>query len=393
MIKFSSAILIRCTLVISFLIHTIFSALAQDNIFPMHFDTKAKYAYLMDYDSGEVLFDKDGNVRMPPSSMTKIMTTYIIFDKLKNGGLKLSDTFVISENASKKGGSKMFVAPKQEITVDELLNGVIVLSGNDACIAFAEGLYGSENAFVERMNAEAKKMGLTNSEFKNSTGWPDEGHLMSARDLAVLSSKVIKDFPEYYHYHATKQYSHNNITQKNRNTLIGIGGVDGIKTGKTDVAGYGIAISAQREGRRLIAVINGLETEKDRIQEAEKILNYGFINFKNLKLFSGNKQVTEAHVLYGSTDQVQLNVRDEIIITVPAEYDRIKDLVFATEFQDMLEAPLQKGDVVGTLKIMNNKDQILIKEVDLVVGENVEQAGILKRTFQKIKYFFIKKFS
>jgi D-alanyl-D-alanine carboxypeptidase (penicillin-binding protein 5/6) len=383
----------KYTVAISFVIYTIFSALAQDNIFPTHFDTKAKYAYLMDYDSGEVLFDKNGNVTMAPSSMTKIMTTYIIFDKLKNGGLKLSDKFIVSENASKKDGSKMFIAPKQQITVDELLNGVIVLSGNDACVVLSEGLYGSESAFVERMNAEAKKMGLTNSEFKNSTGWPDEGHLMSARDLAILSSELIKNFPEYYNYHSTKKYSFNNITQNNRNTLLGLGGVDGIKTGKTDVAGYGIVVSAKRDGRRLIAVINGLETEKERIEEAEKILNYGFINFKNLQLFSGQREVVEANVIYGNVDKIPLNVSDEVTITVPAEYDRIKDLVFTTEFQEPLEAPLKKGTPSGTLKIMSSKDKILVKEVDLVIGEDVEQAGILKRTFQKIKYFFIKKFS
>lgn len=385
MFKFSSAFFL--------IIYTAIFSLAQDNIFPTHFETKANYAYLMDYDSGAVLFDKEGNTKMVPSSMTKIMTTYIVFDKLKNGGLKLTDQFIVSANASKKDGSKMFIAPNQQVTIEELLNGVIVLSGNDACIALAEGLYGSEAAFVEKMNSEAKKLGLNNTVFKNSNGWPDEGHLTSARDLAVLSSELIKQFPEYYHYHSNKQYSFNNIKQNNRNSLIGIGGVDGIKTGKTDIGGYGIVISAKRDARRLIAVINGLKTEKERMEEAEKILNYGFINFKNLHLFTGNKQVIKAKVIYGVKSEVFLNVKDEVIVTVPAEYDRIKDMVFITEFHEPIEAPLLKGEVVGKLKILSAKDKILIKEVDLVADEDVKKSGPIKSIFQSIKYFFSKKVS
>jgi len=373
-----------------FITHTITFALAQDNIFSTNFNTSAEYAYLLDYESGEVLYDKKGNVPMAPSSMTKIMTSYIAFKKLQDGTLKLSDKFLISRNASKKGGSKMFVKSGQRVSVNELLKGIIVLSGNDASIALAESLHGSEEEFANEMNIFAHNLGLKDTVFKNSTGWPDEGHLMSARDLAVLATRLVKDFPEYYHYHSIKQYSFNKVRQNNRNTLIGLYGVDGIKTGKTDIAGHGIVISAKKNGRRLIAVINGLKSEKERELEAKKILDFGFSNFKNLTLFKGQKEVVEADVIYGNLNQISLNVQSEIVITVPLEYDRMKNLLFLTKFKEPLEAPIKKGDVVGKLKIMDNKERILIKEVDLIASTDVEKSGVIKRVFQGIKYFFKK---
>ena len=388
MFKFSSAISNKYLISILFVIHTIISALAQDNIFPTYFDTKAKYAYLVDYNSGEVLFDKNGNIQMTPSSMTKMMTTYIVFDQLKKGALQLSDKLTISKNAAKKGGSKMFIKTNQKISIDELLKGAIVLSGNDACIALAEGLSGSESAFVERMNAEAKKLGLNNTIFKNSTGWSDEGHVMTARDLSVLSSKLISEFPEYYYYHAIKEYSFNKIKQSNRNMLIGFAGIDGIKTGKTDIGGYGIVASAERNGRRLISVVNGLTSEKERNEETTKLLDYGFKNFKNIILFQDNKEVTKGRVIYGDMDEIPLNVKESIVITVPYGYDQIKDLLLIAELKELLEAPLKRGDAVGMLKIMTNKEKLLIKKVDLVVGKDVKKSWIIKRIFQSIKYFF-----
>jgi D-alanyl-D-alanine carboxypeptidase (penicillin-binding protein 5/6) len=325
--------------------------------------------------------------------MTKIMTAYIVFDKLKNNELKLSDKFIISANAAKKGGSKMFLKSGQNVSVDALLNGIIVLSGNDASIAIAEGLYARESAFVEKMNTEVKKLGLNNSNFKNSSGWPEDGHFMSARDLAILSYHLIKNFHEYYHYHGRKKYSFNNINQNNRNISLGIDGIDGIKTGRTDLAGYGIVLSAKRNGRRLIAVVNGLKSENDRRIESEKLLNYGFMKFKNITLCKVNKQVFETEVIYGVLNHITLAVKDEVILTVPVEYDPINSLILVTEFQGPLEAPLKKGEVVGKLKIMTSKDRLLIKEVDLVIGTDVEKAGIIKRLFQDIKYFFTKKFN
>ena len=385
-----NSIMYRIFITFFFITHTITFALAQDNIFLTNYNTSAEYAYLLDYESGEVLYDKSGNIPMAPSSMTKMMTSYIAFKKLQDGILKLSDKFIISRNASKKGGSKMFLKSGQRVSVDELLKGVIVLSGNDASIALAESLHGSEEEFANEMNIFAHKLGLKDTVFKNSTGWPDEGHLMSARDLAILATRLVKDFPEYYHYHSIRQYSFNKVRQNNRNTLIGLYGVDGIKTGKTDIAGHGIVISAKKNGRRLIAVINGLKSEKEREYEAKKILDFGFLNFKNLTLFNGQKEVVEADVIYGNLNQISLNVQGEIVITVPLEYDRMKNLLFLTKFKEPLEAPIKKGDVVGKLKIMDNKERILIKEVDLIASTDVEKSGVIKRVFQGIKYFFKK---
>ena len=393
MFKFNLIVNSRFVILIFLIIHIITSALAQDNIFPTYFDIKAKYAYLVDYDSGEVLLDKNGNAPMPPSSMTKMMTTYIIFDQLQKGTLQLSDKFTVSKNAAKKGGSKMFIKAYQKVSVDELLKGVIVLSGNDACIALAEGLYSSESAFVEKMNSEAKKVGLRDTIFKNSTGWSDEGHLMTARDLSTLASELIKKFPEYYHYHAIKEYSFNKIKQENRNKLIGTAGIDGIKTGKTDIGGYGIVMSAQRNGRRLISVVNGLTSEDERNEEAARLLNYGFKNFKNITLFQNNKEITKADVIYGDIDKVPLKVRDKVIVTIPHEYDEIKDLFLVMDFSKPFKAPLKKGDVVGILKIMTNSEKLLIKKVDLIVGEDIEKSWLLKRMYQSVKYFFKNAFS
>ncbi|MFQ3307294.1 MAG: D-alanyl-D-alanine carboxypeptidase (penicillin-binding protein 5/6) [Candidatus Midichloriaceae bacterium] len=378
----------KTLLITLFILNTINFTFAQDNIFPVDFFTKAKHAYLMDYESGEILYSKNANVPMTPSSMTKIMTTYIMFSKLKQGNLNLSDNFIVSKNASLKGGSKMFLKHNQKVSVENLLKGVIVLSGNDASITLAEGLYGSEENFVERMNLEAKKMGLENTKFKNSTGWPDEGHVMSAKDLAILTKNIIEKFPEYYHYHSIKDFSFNKIKQTNRNSSLGSIGVDGVKTGRTDKGGYGIVLSAQKDDRRLIAIVNGLANEKERSEEAERLLNYGFINFKNITLFSGTKEVMQAEVRYGAYNQISLEVPSKIIITVPSEYDRVKDLVFLPKLRhEILDAPLIKGDVVGSLKITTKQDQLLIKEVDLIIAENVKKSGIIKGFIQWVKYF------
>ena len=383
-----NSIAYRILIIFVFITQAINFSFAQDNIFSNNFSTTAKYAYLIDFESGEVLYDKDGNIPMPPSSMTKIMTSYIVFQNLQKGDLKLSDKFIISDKAAKKGGSKMFLKSGQRVSVDELLKGVIVLSGNDASIALAEALHGSEESFANKMNICAQKLGLTNSVFKNSTGWPDEGHLMSVRDLAILTIKLLKDFPQYYRYHSIKQYSFNKVRQNNRNTLIGLYGVDGVKTGKTDIGGHGIVISAKKDGRRLIAIINGLGSEKEREKEARNLLKFGFSNFKNLTLFKGHKEVVEASVIYGNLNQMSLNVKGEVVITVPKNYEKMKDLLFLTEFKEPIKAPIKKDGVIGKLKIMDNRNNVLIKEVDLVASIDIAEAGFFKRTFQGIKYFF-----
>ncbi|MEK9848811.1 MAG: D-alanyl-D-alanine carboxypeptidase family protein, partial [Rhodospirillaceae bacterium] len=232
-------------------------------------ETKARHALMIDMETNAVILEKAADEPMPPASMSKLMTIYMVFEKLKAGKLNLKDRFIVSEKAWRKGGSKMFVRVNRRVSVKDLLRGIIIQSGNDACIVIAEGLAGSEEAFAEEMNGKAAEIGLKNSQFKNATGWPAEGHYMSARDLATLSSKLIKDFPDYYPMFAEKSFRYSKIKQGNRNPLLyRRGGADGLKTGHTEASGYGLTASAQREGRRLLLVVNGLNSSRERASEA-----------------------------------------------------------------------------------------------------------------------------
>ena len=374
-------------LVIGCIIRLAIFSIAEDTYSIENFYSGAQYVYLVDYTSGQILYEKNGHLPMVPSSMTKIMTVYMVLERIKEGSLKLSDKFVISNNAAKKPGSTMFLKPGQRVSIDELLKGTIALSGNDAAIALAESINGSEERFVYHMNILANHLGLKNTVFKNSTGWPDQGHCMTARDLSVLATKLISHYPEYINYSSIKEYSFNKIKQKNKNTLIGSYGVDGVKTGKTDAGGYGIVISAQKNNRRLIAVINGLKSAKDRELEAKKILDFGFLDFKNVTFFQADKEVYKTDVMYGDLDQVSLHVRDNVTVTIPIEYKETNDLSFLTQLTKVLKAPIKRGDVLGQLKIMDNRRNILIKEVDLVANSEVKKSGMIKRFFQIIKYF------
>ncbi len=224
------------------------------------FDTLARQAYMVDLTTGAVLLEKDAHSKMPPASMSKLMTAYLLFERLKNGSISMEDTLPISSNASRKGGSKMFLRDGERVKVEDLIRGIVIQSGNDACIAIAEGLAGSEEAFAEMMNAKAKEIGLENSNFTNATGWPDPEHYMTAADLVKLAQRLFEDFPEYYHFYSERQFSFNKITQRNRNPTLGvIEGADGMKTGYTRASGYGLTASAERDERRLIMVVNGLE--------------------------------------------------------------------------------------------------------------------------------------
>jgi D-alanyl-D-alanine carboxypeptidase (penicillin-binding protein 5/6) len=240
------------------------------------FETKAKQAILVDLTTHTVLLDKNADERMPPSSMSKLMTTYMIFDGLRNGSLELSDKLRVSEKAWRKGGSKMFVELGKQIALEDLLRGIIIQSGNDACIVVAEHLAGSEEAFANMMNEKAKEIGLVGSNFVNATGWPDPEHYMTARDLYVLALHIMAEFPQYYPFYSEKSFTYHNIKQPNRNVLLHRNlGVDGMKTGHTQAAGYGIVVSAKNdEGRRLLLVINGMESERERADEAARLIPY-----------------------------------------------------------------------------------------------------------------------
>jgi D-alanyl-D-alanine carboxypeptidase (penicillin-binding protein 5/6) len=344
---------------------------------PLALATTASNMLLLDATTGTVLAEKDSAVKMFPSSMSKLMTMYVLFEELKRGTLQLTDTFTVSQNAWSIQGSKMFVPIGEQVAVEDLLRGIAIQSGNDACAVIAEGLAGSEAAFAERLNAKAKELGMTGSHFVNSSGWPDENHYVTAADLAILAQRLINDFPEYYHYFAEREFTYHNIRQFNRNPLLGRLGVDGLKTGHTEAAGYGIVISAKEPvtERRLVLVINGLADMKAREQESEHILTWGFRNFENIKLVEPGKVVAEADVFMGKAEKVALTVRDAVSLTLP-KINREKISIKAT-YQGPLSAPIKQGDEVGTLVISLPNGST--KEVPLVTAAAVEQKSFFAR--------------
>ena len=267
-------------------------------------ETLGKQAILIDATTGTILFSKNPDERMTPSSMSKIMTIYKLFERLKDGELSLTDKFSVSEKAWRKQGSKMFVAVNSRVTIEDLIRGIIVQSGNDATIVVAEGLSGSEGAFADEMNETAKQLNMTNSNFINASGWPDPDHETTARDLAKLTVATVKNFPDLYRYYGEKTFTYNGIKQGNRNPAIYRNiGADGLKTGHTEAGGYGLTVSAIRKNRRLILVINGLPTKKSRAVESERILDWGFREFNNYALFKAGETVTEAQIWMGEMAQ------------------------------------------------------------------------------------------
>ncbi|MBQ8870531.1 MAG: D-alanyl-D-alanine carboxypeptidase, partial [Alphaproteobacteria bacterium] len=286
-------------------------------------ETKARNAILMDYDTGEYLYTKDAFVPVPPASMSKLMTTYILFSKIKDGSLSLEDVFTVSENAWKKGGaasgsSTMFLPVGDKVKVEDLIRGILIQSGNDACITVAENIAGSEEDFAVLMNEKAAELGLKNSHFDNATGLPSPDHKMSAEDLAKLAKVLIRDFPEFYSIFSEKSFTYHNIVQGNRNPLLySMPDADGLKTGHTEEAGYGLTASAKRGNRRLIGVMNGMSSNKERSEEAEKLMSWGFREFDNYKVFKQFQRVVEAPVYMGTQDKIDLVTKDDVVVTLP----------------------------------------------------------------------------
>ena len=346
------------------------------------FETMAKQAIILDYDTNEILYKKNSNEKCFPSSMTKIMTAYIIFEKLDNGELKLNDKFTISNNAWKQEGSRMFLNINSKVSVDALLKGLLVDSGNDSAIALAEGSYNSVEKFVEKMNLNAKKLKLKDTNYTNPVGFSEKNHYMSVRNIAKLSQTLIKNFPEYYNnYFSITEYQYNGILQKNRNQLLGkFEGLDGIKTGHTEAGGYGIALSAKQNDRRLIAVINGLKTENERLNEGKRILDYGFNELHKFLLFEKNSVIKEIPILYGKKKIAKL-ITDKNIYATAKNKDDIK-----IEFiiNDNIKAPLQKNQKVGKIVVKSLDNTIIY---DLLNMEEVKEVNIFKKIFLKIYYF------
>ncbi len=346
------------------------------------FETPAKQAILYDATTGTTLLNKNADKRMGPSSMSKMMTVYIVLEKIKNGELKLEDTFHVSEKAWKKGGSKMFVKLGEKIAVEDLLRGIIIQSGNDACIVIAEGIAGTEEAFAEIMNVKARQLGLTGSNFANATGWPDPQHYMTSRDLVTLAEALIRDFPESYHYWAEKEFTYSDITQPNRNALLGELGVDGIKTGHTDAAGYGIATSGEQNGRRLIAVVNGLDSKKGRITASRALLTYGFKQFEAMQLFANGAPLDQVKLWYGAKESVGVKVEKPLLMTLP-KHDK-SNVKMTAEFVEPVAAPVQKGQKLGVLKFESKGTEPIT--LPLVATESVAKRSILGRLLPTFRY-------
>lgn len=361
------------------------------------FQTKANYAILIDYASGNVLYEKNADVRMVPSSMTKIMTTYVVFDALNKNLITLNDKFRVSKNAWSMGGSRMFLQCDDDVSVDDLLRGVVVQSGNDACVVLAEGMFGSESVFVDHMNQTAERFGLTNTHFKNTNGLPDEGHFSSARDLAIISQYLIRDFPQYYSYHQEKEFTHNGIKQYNRNTLIGINGIDGIKTGHTDDGGYGIVVSAKHKTDndiRLIAVLNGMKSEKERAEEANKIITWGMNNFVYKTLYNSGDKIIDIEVLYGDKVSVPGVVHESVKVIIPktdilAKNKSSNGVQVKVKYYEKIKAPIIEGQKVGEIEILN-RDGHIMKKLDIFAKENVEKANFIQRIIQNIELLILK---
>lgn len=339
-------------------------------------ETSAREAILMDFDTGQILFSKDADEPMPPASMTKIMSVFLAFERLKDGRLKETDEIPISENAWRKGGSKMFVEVGSRVPVSDILQGIIVQSGNDATIALAEAIAGSEEAFAELMTKRAHELGLANSNFRNSTGWPDPDHRTTAHDLAKLAAMVIRRFPEHYALFSEKSFTYNNIKQGNRNPLLYKNmGADGLKTGHTENAGYGLTASAKRGNRRLILVVNGLKSVRERSDESERLLEWGFREFEQVTLAKQGMPVETAEVWLGDKAKVPLVSDRDINLSV--RRTARKDMTVTVEYTGPIPAPIVAGQPIAMLKVSGPgmDDQ----SFPLYAGTDVGQLGPMGR--------------
>ncbi len=346
---------------------------AQTPLGPL--DTAAKFAVIIDHTTGATLLDKDADASMVPSSMTKLMTAYIVYSMLKTGRLKLDQMLPVSEKAWRMQGSKMFVALGTQVKVEDLIRGMIVQSGNDACIVLAEAIAGSEEQFAELMNTKGRELGLQQSHFRNSTGWPDAEHRMSARDIAVVARRLITDFPEYYKYDAEKSFKYNNIDQANRNPLVQKNLADGLKTGHTDDGGYGLVGSSERRGRRVILVLNGMTSMHQRAEEGEKLLEWAFREWENVTLFSAADTVEKVPVWLGTAPTVPLVAGRDVVLTMPKSWRNTAKVSLA--YETPVRAPVQRGSTLGTLTVTGRG--VPETEVQLLAGADVPQLGFVNR--------------
>ncbi len=346
-------------------------------------ETQAKQAYLIDVATGSVLLEKNADQPVAPASMSKLMTVYMVFELLKDGRLSMDDKFLVSKKAWRKGGSKMFVKVNSQVRVEDLLRGIIVQSGNDACIVIAEGLAGSEDAFADQMTNRARELGLKDTTFKNATGWPHPEHLMSVRDIAHLSMRMIQDFPEYYAIFSEKNFTYNKIKQGNRNPLLyRDSGADGLKTGHTEASGYGLAASALRGDRRVVLVVNGLTSVRARSSESLRLIDWAFRAFDNYSLFDKGETVDQVDVWLGTEATVPLIVERDVKITLQRRFRR--KLTAKIIFTGPIPAPIAKGAPVARLVVTAPEFKTL--SIPLHAGIEVEQRGMFGRLGAALRY-------
>ena len=339
-------------------------------------ETPATHALMIDATTGAILFEKNADVPMPPASMSKLMTLLMVFERLEDGSISLEDTMRVSEAAWRMGGSRMFVEHNSRVPVEDLLRGVIIQSGNDASVVFAEGLSGSEEAFADEMNRRADEIGLTGSTFRNATGWPDPEHRTTARDLTSIAARIINVFPEYYEIFREKEYTYNKIKQGNRNPLLYKDlGADGLKTGHTEESGYGLVASAERKGRRLILVVNGLESVNQRSRESERLLDMGFRDFNNYPLFAVNVVVEDAAVWLGAEATVPLVLEDDVLLTLSRKTRR--GMKVTVSYESPVSAPIARGAKLAELRIDGPNMEPVVR--DLVAGVAVDRLGFVGR--------------
>lgn len=338
-------------------------------------DTVARWACIVDYTTGAVILEKAADERMPPSSLTKMMTAYVVFGMLRAGRLTLEQTLPVSEKAWRMQGSKMFVPLHGSVSVAELIQGMVIQSGNDACIVLAEGVAGSEDQFVSLMNTQAAQMGMTNSHFMNVTGWPMDGHYMSARDVATIAMHLIHDFPEYYHFFSEKSFSFNKITQENRNALVVKGIADGLKTGHTDAGGFGLCASAERGGNRVVMALNGLPSSNVRANEGERLFEWSFVNFENATLIHRGAVMDNAPVWLGQAHSVPLVATRDVTLTLPHGWQNRVHVSMV--YDSPVPAPITMGQQLGEVVISNTG--LAEIRIPLVAGANVPRLGVMGR--------------
>jgi D-alanyl-D-alanine carboxypeptidase (penicillin-binding protein 5/6) len=376
--------MLRNTKVVLFLLFLVTMLTAQAAVVtpkPSAPTVAAKAHVLIDYDSGRVLAEENADERLPPASITKLMTSYVVSHELHSGNIGLDDEVLISEKAWRMIGSRSFIKVNTKVSVEALLRGMIVQSGNDAAVALAEHIAGSEEVFAQMMNQYAQQLGMFGTNYMNATGLPDPEHYTTARDIATLSAALIRDFPEHYAWYAEKEFTYNDITQHNRNKLLWRdNSVDGLKTGHTEEAGFCLAASAKRGDMRLITVVLGTRSENARAQETQKLLNYGFRFFETHQLYQANATITDTKVWKGAQDQLALGLAKNLTVTVPrGQYD---DLAATTNIQQPVIAPIEAGAQLGEVEIRLG-DEVIAKQ-PLVALTTIEKGSWWRRLVDEI---------